>query len=180
MSATPPVSLGALFLGFFRTSLSGFGGVLPWARRMIVDERRWLTEAEFLDILAVCQLLPGPNIVNVAIAVGARFHGVVGSVVAFLGLIAGPLALVVFLGMLYARYADLAPLRGALRGISAVAAGLVIAMGLRSARAVQGRPAAIVIAGLAFAGAGLLRWPLHWIVLALAPVSIAIAAWERR
>ena len=180
MTAAPDVSLGALFRAFFSTSLSGFGGVLPWARRMIVDDRRWMSEAEFLDVLAVCQLLPGPNIVNVAIAVGARFHGALGAVVAFLGLIAGPLALVILLGTLYARYADLAPLRGALSGISAVAAGLVIAMALRMARTLERRPAAVVIAALAFVAAGLLRWPLVWIVLGLGPISVALAAWERR
>ena len=180
MSAGPEVSLGDLFRGFMSAAVSGFGGVMPWARRMIVDERRWLTDAEFLDVLAVCQLLPGPNIVNVAIAVGARFHGVVGAVVAFTGLMVAPLVVVVLLGSLYARYTELAAVRGALSGVAAVAAGLVIAMALRMSRALRGRPAAMAIALGAFVGAGLLRWPLYWIVLGLAPISVALAAWERR
>jgi chromate transporter len=175
-----PPSLGGLFRGFLGAALSGFGGVLPWARRMVVDERGWMSEHEFLDVLALCQVLPGPNIVNVTIAVGGRFHGVAGALVAFLGLMLVPVTLVIALGLLYARFADLAPLRGAFAGVSAVAAGLVVTMALRLARALRGRHAALGIAALAFAATGLLRWPLHWIVLALAPIGIALAASERR
>jgi len=153
---------------------------MPWARRMIVEERRWLTEAEFVDILAMCQLLPGPNIVNVSIAVGARFHGISGAVVAFAGLMVAPMILVIAIGALYTRYAQLVAVRGAFNGIAAVAAGLVVAMALRIATLLRGRRAAIVIAALAFVGAGLLRYPLGWVVLGLAPLSIAVAAWERR
>lgn len=175
----PPVSLAALSTGFLRVGLSGFGGVMPWARRMMVEERRWLTEREFVDILALCQLLPGPNIVNVAIAVGARFHGAVGAVAAVAGLMVAPIALVTVLGLLYARLDHVAPLRAAFSGIAAVAAGMVIAMALRIAGVLRGRPVAVVVAIVAFVGAGLLRWPLGWLVLVLAPVSVALAARHR-
>lgn len=160
-------------------ALSGFGGVLPWARRMIVEDKRWMTEREFLDLLALCQLLPGPNIVNVSIAVGARFHGVAGSMLAFTGLMIGPLTIIVTLGLLYAAYGHVAPVRGALSGISAVAAGLVIAMALRMGGTLRGRPVALGIAVLGFVGAGILRVPLGWIVLLLAPLSVALAAVAR-
>ena len=173
------VTLPMLFFGFMRVALSGFGGVMPWARRMIVDERRWMTEAEFVDVLALCQLLPGPNIVNVAIAVGGRFQGVTGAVVAFAGLMIAPIALVIALGVLYLELGHLAPLRRAFSGIAAVAAGMVIAMALRIAVVLHGRPLAIAVALLAFLGAGVLRWPLGWVVLALAPLSILIAARTR-
>lgn len=173
------VTLPMLFFGFMRVALSGFGGVMPWARRMIVDERRWMSEAEFVDVLALCQLLPGPNIVNVAIAVGGRFHGVTGAIVAFAGLMIAPSALVIALGVLYLELGHLAPLRRAFSGIAAVAAGMVIAMALRIATVLRGRPLAVVIAILAFVGAGVLRWPLVWVVLALAPLSILIAARSR-
>lgn len=139
-----------------------------------------MSEEEFVDLLAIAQLLPGPNIVNVAIGVGARFHGGLGAVVAFAGLIVAPVTLVIVLGTLYARFGHLAPLRRAFPGIAAVAAGMVIAMALRIAPLLRGRRAAIVIAVLAFLGAGVLRWPLGWVVLTLAPLSVAIAAWERR
>jgi chromate transporter len=177
---TGPPSLRDLFFGFMRVALSGFGGVMPWARRMIVDDEQWMTNAEFVDLLALAQLLPGPNIVNVSIGVGARFHGAAGAVVAFSGLMLAPVALVIVLGMLYARFGHLAPLRRAFPGIAAVAAGMVIAMALRIAPLLRGRPAAVVITVLAFLGAGVMRWPLGWVVLGLAPVSIALAAWERK
>ena len=175
-----PVTKSDLFLGFLRVALSGFGGVLPWARRMIVEQKRWMTEREFIDVLAVCQLLPGPTVVNVSIAVGSRFHGRPGAVVAFTGLMIGPFTVIVVLGLLYASYGQhVAPVRGALRGVSAVAAGLVVAMALRMAATLRGRPAALAVAALGFVGAGILRVPLGWIVLVLGPLSVALAAVER-
>ena len=138
-----------------------------------------MSEVDFVDLLAISQLLPGPNIVNVAIGVGARFHGAVGAVVAFLGLMVAPVSVCIVLGTLYARFGDVAPLRRAFPGIAAVAAGMVIAMALRIAPLLRGRHVAIAIAILAFLGAGIMRWPLGWVVLTLAPVSVALAARER-
>jgi chromate transporter len=146
---------------------------------MMVEEKRWMSEIDFVDLLAISQLLPGPNIVNVAIGVGARFHGAVGAVVAFLGLMVAPVTVCIVLGTLYARFGDVAPLRRAFPGIAAVAAGMVIAMALRIAPLLRGRRVAIAIAILAFLGAGVMRWPLGWVVLTLAPVSVALAARER-
>src|SRR4051812_1688231 len=98
-----PVTLGALFTGFFSIGVSGFGGVLPFARRLIVEQRRWLDEAEFNDVLGMCQILPGPNVVNVSIVVGARFRGPAGAAAAFSGLLLAPLAIVLALATLHAR-----------------------------------------------------------------------------
>jgi chromate transporter len=173
-------SLGDLFWSFMRTALSGFGGVMPWARRMMVDQKGWMSDAEFVDLLAVTQLLPGPNIVNVAIGVGGRFHGAPGAIVAFAGLMIAPVSLVIVIGLLYLRFGDVTPVRRAFPGIAAVAAGMVVAMAFRIAPLLRGRPAAIAIALLAFGGAGIARWPLAWVVLGLAPLSIALATWERR
>jgi chromate transporter len=153
--------------------------VLPWARRMIVDEKQWMDELQFVEVLSIAHLLPGPNIVNVAIAVGARFHGVRGALTAFAGLMVVPVTLVIALGLLYARFGALAPLRSAFSGIAAVAAGMVITMGLRATMVLRGRHVAIVIAVLAFVAVAVLRWPLGWIVLALGPVGVAVAVWER-
>jgi chromate transporter len=163
-----------------RVALSAFGGVLPWARRMIVEERGWMSDEEFVDVLALAQLLPGPNIVNVSVAVGGRFHGVPGAVAAFGGLMLAPVTLVIVLGLFYLRFGHLALLRDALTGVAAVAAGLVIAMALRLGAVLRGRPLAVGIALLAFLGAGIARWPLGWVVLTLGPLSVAIAARERR
>src|SRR4051794_3994346 len=90
--APEPVTLGALFTGFFSIGVSGFGGVLPFARRLLVEQKRWLDEAEFNDVLGMCQILPGPNVVNVSIVVGSRFHGLAGAAAAFSGLLLAPLA----------------------------------------------------------------------------------------
>jgi chromate transport protein ChrA len=94
-------ALKELFLRFTQISLSGFGGVMPFARRMLVEERRWLSAEEFTDVLSLCQLLPGPNIVNVAVCVGARYHGVRGAVAAFAGLMTAPFFIMLALGALY-------------------------------------------------------------------------------
>ncbi|MBV8576720.1 MAG: chromate transporter, partial [Acetobacteraceae bacterium] len=99
----PHPTIGALFSGFFSTGISGFGGTLPWARRMLVEQRRWLTGPEFTDTLALCQFLPGPNVVNLSIAVGARFQGAAGALAAITGLLAAPVAIVIVLGVIYAR-----------------------------------------------------------------------------
>jgi chromate transporter len=178
-SAGPSVTLAALFLGFLRVAASGFGGTLPWARRMLVEERRWLGQAEFTEVLGLCQFLPGPNVVNVAICVGARFRGGVGAAVAFAGLVILPFTVVLALAALYARYGQLAFVRGALAGISAVAAGLVVAMGLQMAAPLVRNPRAVAFGLLAFVAVGVLRWPLVWVVVALVPLSIATASRRR-
>ena len=126
-------ALRELFLRFTQVSLSGFGGVMPFARRMLVEERRWLSPEGFTDVLSLCQLLPGPNIVNVAVCVGARYHGVRGAVAAFAGLMAAPFFVVLALGALYTEYGHLPAVSALFRGISAAAAGLVVAMGIKMA-----------------------------------------------
>ena len=124
-------SLGELFLRFMQTSLSGFGGVTPFARRMLVEERRWLTDEEFADVMSLSQFLPGPNIVNITVCVGARFHGAKGALAAFAGLMCGPFVVVLSLGALYTHYRDLPAVSGLFRGLSAAAAGMVVALGLK-------------------------------------------------
>ena len=98
-----------LFSGFFLVGVFGFGGVLPWARRMIVEQRKWLTATEFTEMLGLCGFLPGGNIMNVTVALGSRFHGILGAVCCFLGLMTAPVAIVIGLGMVYDRYPDFPP-----------------------------------------------------------------------
>ncbi len=173
------ITLGALFLGFLRVALSGFGGVLVWARRMIVEERRWLSERDFTDLLSLCQFLPGPNIVNVSIYIGARFRGPLGSLAAFSGLMLAPMAIVIALGTLYAQYGDAGVVRRVFAGISAAAAGLVIATAIKMAAPFRTRPIAIAFGLAAFGLVGVLRLPMIEVVLVLAPISIAVAWWRR-
>ena len=125
--------LAALFLGFFVVGLCGFGGVLPWARRMVVEQRRWMAAAEFTDLLGLCQFLPGGNIMNVTIALGARFHGVLGAIAAFLGLMTAPVAIVIGLGAIYNAYAELPAVRRGFAALAAAASALVLANALRIA-----------------------------------------------
>jgi chromate transporter len=172
------VGAGALFLGFLKIGLSGFGGVLPFARRMIVEERRWLSEREFLDVLSLSQFLPGPNIVNVSIIVGRRFRGVIGSLAGCTGLLLMPLLIVLALATLYAQFAQLETVRGAFSGISASASGLILATALKLARPLK-HPWQIAICAVAFVGIALLRLPLLWVLAALCPLSIAMAWWRR-
>ena len=119
-------SLAELFLGFLAIAITGFGGVLPWARIVLVEKRGWLSAEQFTGDLALAQFLPGPNIVNLSVLIGARFHGAVGAVVAVLGLVGAPVVLMIACGALYARYSDVAWLRGILAGLGAAAAGLLI------------------------------------------------------
>jgi len=167
----------ALFLGFLMIGVQGFGGVLPFAHRILVEQHRWLSEREFTEVLSLSQFLPGPNIVNVSVIVGNRYRGPLGSVAATLGLMLMPFVIVLILAALYARFADLEVVRGATIGVSAAATGLVIATGLRMARALKGIPWQIVMGALAFIAIALLRLPLLWVLAVLAPVSIAIAWW---
>lgn len=174
--------LPELFLGFLAISLSGFGGVLPWARRMLVERRGWLDEREFAEALALCQFLPGPNIVNMSIIVGSRFRGVAGALAAFSGLVGAPLLIMMALGALYVRYGELESLRGALAGLAAGAAGLIIAMAAKMvAPLVREREVpAFLFALIAFVSVGLLRLPLYWVVLVLAPLSVGYCLWKRK
>lgn len=174
-----PPSVRALFFGFMKVGLSGFGGVIAWAHRMIVEDLGWMTELEFIETLGFCQILPGPNIGNLSIYVGARFHGWRGAVAAFSGLMMIPFVLVLTAGALYARYGDVAGIRGALAGISAASAGLLMAMGIKMAIHNRGNAVALFFASLAFTGIGLLRLPFPLVLLVLAPLSVG-AAWLRR
>jgi chromate transporter len=177
--APPVVTNGALFAGFLKVGLSGFGGVLPFARHMLVEQRRWLTEQEFTEVLSLSQFLPGPNIVNAAVIIGRRFQGPLGAVVAPLGLMLMPMVIVLLLAAAFAQFADVAAVRGACRGVAAAASGLVLAMALRMARPIRGTVWQVGVAAIAFAAIGLARMPMLWVLAALAPVSLALAWWRR-
>jgi chromate transporter len=173
-------SLFELFLAFAACSLSGFGGVLPWARRMIVERKHWMTADEFNEAFSLSQFLPGPNIVNFSVVFGSRFGGVAGAVVALIGLMGPPVVIVIILGFLYTRAGTDATLQRILAGISAAAAGLLIAMVVKMSAPVlrRGLHWAPLVGVLAFVGVGPLHLPLQWVLLVLAPISIAIA-WVR-
>ena len=173
--APEPPPLFSLFLGFLSVGMYGFGGVLPWARRMIVEQKRWLSASEFTDMLGLCQFLPGGNIMNVAIALGARFHGAIGSVVAFVGLMAAPVASVIALGVMYDRYAGTPMVRHAFAGLAAAASALVLANALKIAAPLRSRPIGIAVALATFVAIAVLRLPLPPVLPAMVAVSTLLA-----
>ena len=175
-----PPGLRELFVGFLSIGLLGFGGVLPWARRMMVEQRRWLTGAEFTDLLAFCQFLPGPNIVNMSVALGSRFHGWRGAVTAIGGLLLAPIAIVILLGTVYLRFRSVPAVGHAFTGLAAAASGLMVAMAAKIAWPLRSSPAAVAVACVTVAAVGLLRLPLLPSLLLLAPLSVAAMSWARR
>jgi chromate transporter len=172
---------GELFLAFAKMAVCGFGGVLAWSRRIIVQERGWLTPEEFNEQLALCQVLPGGNILNFSVMYGSRCAGVPGALAALLGLIGPPMALMIIAGILYRHYGALPALRGMFASLAAAAAGLLIATATQMVRATikdRLRPAHLVTLA-AFVAAGVLRWPLLLVMAVLMPVSVALAWWRR-
>ena len=174
-AANPP-GLIALFVAFAKISLAGFGGVLVWARRGIVDQHRWMTADEFNETYALCHFLPGPNVVNLSVVFGSRFRGIPGAIAAFAGLLGPPVVIVTMLAALYARYGELDTLRRILAGVSCAAVGLLLSavcrmmMPLIKRRDVVG----LVILVAVFVAIGLLRLPLPAVLLVAMPLSIAI------
>jgi chromate transporter len=171
--------LGALFGGFFAAALMGFGGVLPHVRRIIVERRRWLAPAEFTDLLALCQFLPGGNVINLAAAVGLRFRGLAGAVAALAGLMTAPFIIVVALGLFYVRFQEHDAVRGGFAGLAAAAAGLIVSTSIKIAMPIRGDWLALLLAAATFAAIWALRLPLLPTMLVMAPVGIACAWWRR-
>jgi chromate transporter len=167
-----------LFLGYLRIGLFGFGGVAAWARRVIVEERRWLTEREYAEVLGLGQVLPGPNVGNAAVMIGRRFHGLQGALLATGGIYAAPLLILIVLCLLYDRYGQLPDVAPAMAGIAAAAAGMVIGTAAKMVGKLKLAPEAIILLLLAALAAAWLRVSLPLIVLVLAPVSIAASLWR--
>lgn len=175
-----PPSLAALFFAFSGIAVMGFGGVLPWARRMLVEQRRWMNDEDFAELLSLSQFLPGGNIINISIITGQRMRGLAGALVSLIGLMAAPVVIVLLLGTAYLRYGDLPQVQNMLAGIAAAAAGLILAMAAKMARPLIRRDAAMALAFAAatFVGVAIFRFSLPAVVLTLAPLSIAVAWWK--
>ncbi|MFN4341156.1 MAG: chromate transporter [Azonexus sp.] len=170
--------LRALFFGFSSVGLSGFGGVLPFARHMLVEERRWMTAEEFNAQLGLCQFLPGPNVVNLAVVVGKRYQGLYGAMVAPLGLLAGPLAIALLLALFYDAYGSLPVAQSMLRGIAAVGCGLLLAMAWRMGMAIREKRWFLPFTVMVVAAIAGLRWPMPWVMVAGLVLSGGVAYWR--
>jgi chromate transporter len=169
-----PVPLTALFTAFFIVSLCGFGGGVVWARRITVEQRQWINEEEFADIVSLCQFMPGPNIVGIAVCVGAKLRGVSGAFAAVSGFVLIPGAIGFTLGALYLQHAHFAVVQNILGGVSAAASGLLIATGIRMLIPYRGRPVALAFAALAFSLMTFSKLPLLVVLFGLIPLNIVV------
>jgi chromate transporter len=180
-----------LFLAFSQLSLSGFGGVMPFAYRDLVERRKWIEPREFAGLLAIAQVMPGPTICNLSVMYGQRIAGLAGAGAALAGLVLGPMFLVIALAVLYEHFGTIPAVNEALAGMSAVAIGMITATGVkmgiglfkraprrdgpRAAYWSAQRLVQLALCVLAFLGVGVMRWPLVTVVIGLAPIAIAIA-----
>jgi len=177
-----PASPAELFFTFNRLALQGFGGVLAVAQRELVERLGWLTREQFVEMLSISQVLPGPNIVNLSLILGDRFFGLRGACAALGGMLVVPMVIVLALTALYAEFSRLPVVSGALRGMGAVAAGLIVAtaikLGVTLGSNRLGLPLALAFALATFIAVGVLRWPLAWVTPSLGVVAVALA-WRR-
>lgn len=177
-----PRSLQDLFWSFTWLALQGFGGVLAVVQREMVEKKRWMTREQFVEDWAVAQIMPGPNVVNLSMMIGGRYFGLKGALVALAGMLLLPLLLVLVLAAAFSGVADTPSGQGALRGMGAVAAGLITATGLKLmgalAQNAMGKTACLVFAAITFVAIALLRWPLAWVLLVVGG-SACWWAWHR-
>ena len=181
MSAAHPesahVTPSDLFFAFALLTLHSFGGALFWSRRMLIEKKRWLSEQEFVEMLALSQLLPSANGVNLAVMVGYRFAGWKGAAAAMAGFLGGPIVIIIGIGVLYEHFGAMPLVKHALGGMASAAVGLLLATAVKLAKVLQWRWRPWMFVVLAFAAVGIMRWPLLLVVGALAPFAIA-AAWK--
>jgi chromate transporter len=180
--AARPSSPRDLFVTFTLLALQGFGGVLAVTQRELCERKRWLTHAQFVEILSIGQILPGPNVMNLALMIGDRFYGARGAFAALAGMMCVPLVIVLAASKLYVEFATMPAVAGALRGMGAVAGGLIIGVALRLAGSLRGTPLggtiAFALAAATFVAVAWVRLPLVWVLLVLVVLGTAIA-WKR-
>jgi chromate transporter len=175
-------TLVELFVAFAIVSLSGFGGVLAWSHRMLVEQRKWMTAAEFNDAYALCQVLPGPTVINLSVVFGRQIGGIPGAVAALLGLLVPGFAVITFFSILYARYGDIDALQRMFTGMAAAAAGLTVSTGAKIAEPMFKGPLGFgpFVALAMIVAVGIMRWPIYWVLAIAVPASITLAWWVRR
>ncbi len=179
-----PETLGELFLTFNVMALQGFGGLLAVAQRLLCEEKGWITKAHYIELLSIGQIVPGPPVVNVALMIGNRFFGWRGAAVALAGLLAVPMAIVLALTVVYAEFATLPAVAGALRGMGAASAGLIVGTALKLVQQLRrsplGGPACLALGTATFVLVALVRLPLVWALLALGVAALTYATHRLR
>jgi chromate transporter len=177
-ASAPTVSLDALFFAFLKVAFCGLGSGVVWARRIAVEQSRWVNEEEFADILSLCQFMPGPNVVGIAVCVGAKVRGLAGAIAAACGFVFLPLTVGLLVGVLYLEHAHLPVLQKILAGVSSAAAGLLIATGIRMLIPHRRRPQAWIVAASALGGIAFAKLPLFIVLLGATLLSIVLARFE--
>ncbi len=186
-AATPPdhpqpASPRDLFVSFTWLALQGFGGVLAIVQREMVEKKKWLTPEQFLEDWAVAQVLPGPNVINLALMIGDRYFGLRGAIAAVAGMLTVPLFVILALAVLYAHYAANPQVAAALRGMGAVSGGLIAATGIKLIPQLRKHPlgfaTCLVFVALVFAAIALLKIPLGWVLLAVGGVA-CVWTWKK-
>lgn len=174
-SLNVPRSKTDLFVTFTVLALQGFGGVLAVVQRELVEKKRWMTQAQFVEDWAVAQIMPGPNVVNFCLIIGGRHFGLRGALAALAGLLLAPLCVVLVLASVFGGVSDAAWAQGALRGMGAVAAGLIAATGIKLIPALKHNPMGMgvcfAVMASTFVGVGWLRWPLMWVLLGIGSMA---------
>lgn len=165
-----------LFLGFLGLGMTAFGGALPLAHRMIVERRKWLTDPEFVELLGLCQFLPGGNIINLSVALGMKFRGWKGAVAGITGLIAVPSMVVILLGMIYQHFQHDPNVKHLFAGLAAAAAGLLIQMAVKIALPLRKNLVLAAVAVICLIAIAFLRIPLLWVMLVMTPISVVLTA----
>ena len=177
-----PRSKTDLFLSFTWLALQGFGGVLAVVQRVLVEEKRWMTREQFVEDWAVAQIMPGPNVVNLSLMIGGRYFGLAGALAGLAGILTAPMVVVLLLAMAFGSVSDAAWAQGALRGMGAVSAGLIAAVGLKLIGALRsnpmGMPVCIALAMASFIGVGVMRWPLAYVLLGTGALACSWAYWQ--
>ena len=169
-----PIARATLFAAFLKIGLLGFGGVMPWARRVLVEERGWLTDREFAELIGMCQVLPGPNVVNLSVILGSRWQGPMGSLLALTGILFVPVVAVLVLATFYASVAHSPVARSAIAGASAAAAGLIIGTAIRLIRGAQPPMRGLLLAAAVFVAVGVAQAPLLWVLAVAVPLAIVV------
>jgi chromate transporter len=179
-SAASPINCGTLFLAFLKIGLCGFGGVATWARRVIVEEREWLDDLDYAELLGVASILPGANTVNIAVLLGDRSCGFAGSLSAICGLLLMPIAILFAVAALYQRFSVEADVKHAVAGAGAATAGLVIGTGLKMMRNLKPDALALISGAVIFIIVGLFQAPLSLSLLCTVGISLILRAMMQR
>jgi chromate transporter len=177
-----PKSKTDLFVSFTLLALQGFGGVLAVVQRVLVEEKRWMTREQFVEDWAVAQIMPGPNVVNLSLMIGGRYFGLAGALAGLAGMLTAPLIVVLLLAMAFGGVSDAVWAQGALRGMGAVSAGLIAAVGLKLISALRsnpmGMPVCMALVFASFFGVGVMRWPLVYVLLGTGLLACGWAYWQ--